>query len=400
MRVGSTGLIGATASLVVTCVGIGVLALPKVMQESGWIGGFIILFVAGLASMWMAMHLCDACVALKKGSEYPSFQDVGMRTFGIAGKLAVVLCVDIFMVGLCVILLILFAQNTMRLWPVLTQDWWVLIYAGLMVPFVWIRSMKLIGWLSSVGVISIVATCIVIVIASATNAVKEGDAVEYHLFSDQLGSAMATLMTSFGLTSMLSAVLNGLGDPSKLNKAIIWAFAIIFAVYVSVMAAGYAGYGDGIAQYGDIVSAISTSTGKLNWAGYSIVVCILVVCATHFLALFTPVALDCERLIPEKAPLRRLMCCCTRTVLVAVCALLATLVPGVTTLISFLGAILGMPCVMLLPLVFYWKACFVDTAGLRAIYSGRVVPFIGEILIILLSIYTLVFGLYQTITSM
>lgn len=345
MQADSTGVLGATASLVVTCVGVGVLGLPKVMQQSGWIGGFIVLFVAGLASMWMAHHLCDACVALKKGSEYPSFQDVGMRTFGIAGKLAVVICMDVFMVGLCVIMLILFAENTMRLWPVLTQDWWVLIYACLMAPFVWIRSMKAIGWLSSVGVISIIATCIVIIIASATNAVSEGDTLEYHLFNDQLGSAMATLMTSFGLTTMVSAVLNGVGEPSKFSKALIWAFAIIFAVYIGIMAAGYAGYGDGIARYGDIVSAISTSTGKLNWAGYAIIVCILVLCATHFLALFTPVAMDCERLIPEDAPMRHLICYAIRTALVALCALLAVVIPGVMTLISILGAILGMPCV-------------------------------------------------------
>uniref|UniRef100_A0A7S3XKN1 Amino acid transporter transmembrane domain-containing protein n=1 Tax=Oxyrrhis marina TaxID=2969 RepID=A0A7S3XKN1_OXYMA len=350
--------------------------------------------------MWMAHHLCDACVALKKGTEYPSFQDVGMRTFGVAGKLAVVLCMDIFMIGLCVIMLILFAQNTMRLWPVLTQSWWVLIYALLMIPFVWIRSMKLIGWLSSVGVLSIIATCIVIIIASVTNAVKEGDTLEYHLFNDQLGSAMATLMTSFGLTTMVSAVLNSVEEPKKFNKALVMAFAIVFTVYIGIMAAGYAGYGDQIAQYGDIVSAISTSTGKLNWAGYAIIICILVLCATHFLALFTPVAMDCERLIPEKAKFHRLLSYLIRTVLVAICALLATVVPGVMTLISILGAILGMPCVMLLPLFFYWKACFVDTAGIRAIYSGRVIHFIGEIIIILISIYTLVFGLYQTIINM
>ncbi|EER15214.1 amino acid transporter, putative [Perkinsus marinus ATCC 50983] len=235
---------------------------------------------------------------------------------------------------------------------------------------------------------------------SATNAVSEGDTLEYHLFNDQLGSAMATLMTSFGLTTMVSAVLNGVGEPSKFSKALIWAFAIIFAVYIGIMAAGYAGYGDGIARYGDIVSAISTSTGKLNWAGYAIIVCILVLCATHFLALFTPVAMDCERLIPEDAPMRHLICYAIRTALVALCALLAVVIPGVMTLISILGAILGMPCVMLLPLFFYWKACFVNTAGLRAIYSGRVVHFTGEILIILLSIYTLVFGLYQTIISL
>ncbi|KAF4723791.1 hypothetical protein FOZ63_010036, partial [Perkinsus olseni] len=129
-------IFGATANLVMTSIGVGILGLPQVMEQAGWVGGYILLAIAALASLWMARHLTDACTRYSKNGEYPSYQQLGELTYGRWGRAAVIVSTDIFMLGLCVILL---------------TDW-VLVYAGLMVPFVCIRSMKLISWLSMVGV--------------------------------------------------------------------------------------------------------------------------------------------------------------------------------------------------------------------------------------------------------
>mmetsp|Transcript_9321 Transcript_9321/g.7769 ORF Transcript_9321/g.7769 Transcript_9321/m.7769 type:complete len:113 (+) Transcript_9321:202-540(+) len=88
-----------------------------------------------------------------------------------------------------------------------------------------------------------------------------------------------------------------------------------------------------------------------------------------------------------------------RTALVGVCAIFATVIPGVTDMIALLGSVCGMPNVMLLPLLFYWKACLIDVTGFKGIYQGRIIKFFGELLILLLSLFTFFFGLYGSIRS-
>ncbi|KAF4697086.1 hypothetical protein FOZ60_011760 [Perkinsus olseni] len=393
-------IFGATANLVMTSIGVGILGLPQVMEQAGWVGGYILLAIAALASLWMARHLTDACTRYSKNGEYPSYQQLGELTYGRWGRAAVIVSTDIFMLGLCVILLVLFADNTMRMWPVMNQTDWVLVYAGLMVPFVCIRSMKLISWLSMVGVVSVLATVIVIVIAGFSRLVEYIGTIDYSLFSfNQLGSAIGTLMTSFGLTAMIPSVMNNMEKPDKVGTSLYGAFAIIFSVYICLTVAGYGGFGNSIAQYGDIVSAISgTTTSTLNDQGYAIIICILILCASHFLALFCPVATDCEKLIPPKAP--KITAYVVRTALVGICAFFATVVPGVTDMISLLGSVCGMPNVMLLPLLFYWKACIIDVEGVHGIYRGRPFKFAGELFIIALSLFTFGYGLYGSISSM
>lgn len=335
-------IFGATANLVMTSIGVGILGLPQVMEQAGWIGGYILLAIAALASLWMAKHLTDACVRYSKNGEYPSYQQLGELTYGGWGRAAVIISTDVFMLGLCVILLVLFADNTMRMWSVMNQTDWILIYAGLMLPFVCIRSMKMISWLSMIGVFSVLATVIVIVIAGFSRLVEYIGSIDYSLFSfNQLGSAIGTLMTSFGLTAMIPSVMNNMEKPDRVGTSLYGAFAIIFSVYICLTVAGYGGFGNSIAQYGDIVTAISGTSSPLNSQGYAIIICILILCASHFLALFCPVAIDCEKLIPSKAP--RFTAYVVRTGLVGICAFFATVIPGVTDMISLLGSVCGMP---------------------------------------------------------
>ncbi|KAF4676179.1 hypothetical protein FOL47_006570 [Perkinsus chesapeaki] len=362
-------IFGATANLVMISVGVGILGLPQVMEQAGWIGGYILLAIAAIASLWMARHLTDACVKYSKnGCEYPTYQQLGGLTYGKWGQLAVIISTDVFMLGLCVVLLVLFADNTMRMWPVMNETDWVLIYAAFMVPFVWIRSIKLISWLSMVGVLSVLATVVVIVVAGFSRLAEYVGTIDYSLFSfNQLGSAVGTLMTSFGLTAMIPTVMNNMDKPDKIGTSLYGAFAIIFSVYICLTVAGYGGFGNSIAQYGDIVSAISVAT-------------------------------DCEKLIPAKAP--KITVYIIRTALVGVCAIFATVIPGVTDMIALLGSVCGMPNVMLLPLLFYWKACIIDVVGIQGIYKGRVLKFAGELFIIALSLFKFGYGLYGSISSM
>ncbi|KAF4676178.1 hypothetical protein FOL47_006569 [Perkinsus chesapeaki] len=373
---GKTTTLGAMANLVMMCIGVGILGLPLVMQQAGWIGGYIFIILAALSSLWMAKHLADACATYSSSDEcgnpiFPSYQSLGYMTFGRIGKLSVIITMDVFMLGLCVILLVLFADNTLRIWPVLTRTYWILIYSAIMMVLVWIRTMKLIAWLSFLGVFSVFATVAVIVVVGVTRMANgqgpDGQAITYSLLnSSDLGAAFGTLMTSFGLTAMIPSVMNGMDKPDKIGTSLYGAFAIIFSVYICLTVAGYGGFGNSIAQYGDIVSAISVAT-------------------------------DCEKLIPAKAP--KITVYIIRTALVGVCAIFATVIPGVTDMIALLGSVCGMPNVMLLPLLFYWKACLIDVTGFKGIYQGRIIKFFGELLILLLSLFTFFFGLYGSIRS-
>ncbi|EER10526.1 transmembrane transporter, putative [Perkinsus marinus ATCC 50983] len=402
---GKTTTVGAMANLVMICIGIGILGLPLVMQQAGWIGGYVLLFLAGLSSLWMGKHLADACQAYASTDShgnrvFPSYQSLGYMTYGTIGRASVIVTMDIFMLGLCVVLLVLFADNTLRIWPVLNRSSWILIYAAIMVFLVWIRSMRLIAWLSIGGVISVFATVAVVLVAGfnrlAAGGGDTGDPITYSLFNfSDLGAAFGTLMTSFGLTAMIPSVMNNMEKPDKVGVSLYGAFVIIFSVYICLTVAGYGGFGNSIAKYGDIVTAISGTSSTLNAQGYAIIICILILCASHFLALFFPVATDCEKLISAKAP--KFTVYVVRTVLVGICALLATVVPGVTDMISLLGSVCGMPNVMLLPLLFYWKACLINAHGMRGIYQKRIIKFMAELFIFALSIFTFVYGLYGSI---
>ncbi|KAF4653631.1 hypothetical protein FOL47_010420 [Perkinsus chesapeaki] len=297
---GRLSLLGASANLIMACIGVGILALPKVLQQAGWIGGYIILFIASLSSLWMAMHLADACTA-KTSSDgvVPTYQQLGEITFGAAPKAPTV-------------------------------------------PSVGPLSVKLISYLSIIGILSVFVSLILIIIACTAELLSNEDATEYSLLRlTQLGSALGTLMTSFGLTGLIPTVMNNMVDPGKIDLSISLAFLVVTLIYVCITAVGYAAFGASIAEYGDIVSAISNGSDELTDLSYSIIIFILLLCASHFLVLFCPVAADCESLLPSSA--HRLWAYLVRALLISVCTVIAAVVPGVVDLIALLGSICGIP---------------------------------------------------------
>ncbi|KAF4732201.1 hypothetical protein FOZ63_000351, partial [Perkinsus olseni] len=210
---GKTTTLGAMANLVMICIGVGILGLPLVMQQAGWIGGYILLVVAGASSLWMGKHLADACSTYSSSDScgnpvFPSYQSLGYMTYGFIGKASVIVTMDIFMLGLCVILL--------QLDPNL---FWYYDAA----------SMDKVDEVDSMAVDRMANR-------------GSDDTITHSLFNySDLGAAFGTLMTSFGLTAMIPSVMNNMEKPDKVGTSLYGAFAIIFSVYICLTVAGYGG---------------------------------------------------------------------------------------------------------------------------------------------------------------
>lgn len=347
--------IGAICNILVTAVGVGMLGLPNAVASVGYIVGFV-MFVAciGIAlicckllqkAMWSAR---DIGAKMIPPVEVTKYEDIGFVAFGSPGKVAVGLALHSALVGCSCIIALLMGKAAFRLWPSVSQTSWIIISCAVMLPFVWLRTMKHIGFVAStLGTASIAALTLTVVVAGFMFVSYDG--VFYWLagpptrsYSAEvsslwgLGTAFGTLTFAFAVTCTLPTILHDMEHKKDANKVIVAGVSATSFVYGAVAVCGYMGFGSLLVSNGveDIFSVLERGTPLAT----AMDVIVLLVCITHYAVMINPTC----RVLESQFALTRdniVYGSMVRTALVIFTAIIAIYCGKFSALVDLIGSI-------------------------------------------------------------
>lgn len=193
-------------------IGIGILALPKALEMTGWVPGFLLMVSVCDATVYTA-NLLSRCMDAPisgeeggRGKRAMTYSDVGRRAFGPAGETFVGLVVGLDLIVVSITYLILCLDSIGQLWPEVRGKVGLHVVVGVAVaPLTFLGNMR---WLSYVGVFG--------------GFESSADEEEKETFSDsaptrkQDSCRSPSYWSLWSLWSPSACSINRLGTPSRL----------------------------------------------------------------------------------------------------------------------------------------------------------------------------------------
>jgi len=371
IREGGVSSFGAICNILTTAVGVGMLALPNAIAQAGYVPGFIMLvFCIGIAliccwflkeAMWMAI---DTRKKQDEKCSVSTYADIGSVAYGKIGSWSVAFALHSALVGCSCLIALLMGEALHRLIPSLPIWLWIIISCSVMLPFVWLRTMKHIGLVSAtLGTASIAALTITVVVAGFMYISWSDPAYwipgspirQYDAFGEKfwgIGTAFGTLTFSFAVTCTLPTILNDMEKKSQAGKVITYGVAATSLVYSLVALCGYLGFGSLLVGpgIGNIFAVLEQGTSIATCTD----ILVLLVCITHYAVMINP---SCRAFEDSFAFSRENFMYSTilRTGLVVVTALVAIFGGKFTALVDLIGSISFALVHMVFPPIFYLR---------------------------------------------
>ncbi|CAK1588101.1 unnamed protein product [Parnassius mnemosyne] len=294
-----TGLTVNQAALLVAgeMAGSGVLALPRALVKTGWIGVPIIILMAVMAAFsgkrlgdcWSIIEGRDPEMRSRKRNPYAIIADQALgKTWSAVVSLAII--VSLF--GAAVVYLLLAAQIIeqvfMSLIPTVTFCAWYMIVAGAMTPLMLFGTPKDFSFTGVIAFFSTLVACVLYFIQMMNDVRPFVFRWGIHGFQDFF-LAFGTIMFAFGGASTFPTIQNDMADKSMFSKSVHYSFLAILALYLPIAIAGYGVYGESVGSN----VAMSLSATPLTLVG-NIFMAIHLVSA--FIIIINPVCQEMEEL--------------------------------------------------------------------------------------------------------
>jgi vesicular inhibitory amino acid transporter len=395
----------SVVNLVLTAVGVGMLALPRAVAQSGWAVGICLLAVTWGLSQFM-MHLLWKCIQAGRSrpdsAKFESYGGIGEAALGKYGRYIVSFSMYTGLSAICVIILILLGGGLFNLTATLDLQSWIRIAALCILPLSWLPTLKEVGTLSAVGVFAVSVVGIVVLAASISmNPEDRGEISATPASAQGLAMSFIEFMNSYTVSPVIPTLVAGMANPSRYPRAATFGFAIITFTFAVVAFAGYAGWGDFLLSPngGNITDAIANSANR----NYKMIceISIIIVSLSHFLVMFNPVALLCDSTvgkvpIPCKGVFPLLAKMVGRSCMVGILLLLALYVPSFGTVVDLVGSTVVMPLQVFFPITFYYILCRDEIQALSTF--KRTALYTLFISSIFLGLGVMCYGLYNVFT--
>lgn len=418
---GSSDL-SSVCNVVMTSIGLGVLTLPICMARCGWVIGILLVAVTAAFAFYptdllnRALHMDPVA----PGIPIPTFERLAYIAYGRLGSIAVVLVLHSLLIGVCTVMFVLLGDCTYLLLGGLTAKWWRFVYGCICMPVTWVRSMKDIGFLSMLGVVSVFATCVMIVVASVAHRIETGSAegaevapiMEYSehtiaMESDllEIVSSFCTFLLSYTVSITVPTIIKDMRNPHNFRKVSLIAFALVTILYLIISCFGYWAFGRSLVtnkKISTVVDAISpTSEDNDTLNGYAIATnsTVLVLIATHLFVLFAPTAQALDSIV-EKMMIYKTEWQVTigrsvsRSLLCMFCTMLAVFVPNAGNLIDLIGAVSVILIAVIFPIVFYWRILALNARSQSAF------EYILQWFIVAVGVVAMGFGTYNAVKKL
>ena len=349
-------------NLIMSVIGIGVLALPKGIAEGGWAVS-ILMFVVTCSLSHVAVVLLHRCLYFADPKRpLLTYQAVGEAAFGPVGKTVVAIVNYLNLFTVCACMLILLGDSLEVFWSNSSKLARLSVAAVCVLPLAWLPSLKEVAAVSVVGVCAVFLTCAAVVAFCALEISSEPASLSaWPSKPMSVGISFANFMNSYTVAPVVPSIVASMRNPEKFPTLSLVAFAIVSVVFLAIGFSGYLAYGAGIRDFSSVGDAINKAAAAeagrtIQALNITVQVGILLVCLSHFVSLFNPVALATEQLylrLGRKREVHLWPRLALRTAVVAACYGLAAGVNNFTSLVNLLGATFVMLLQIIFPFAFH-----------------------------------------------
>ncbi|KAK4326153.1 hypothetical protein Pmani_003299 [Petrolisthes manimaculis] len=348
----------ASFFLVAQVSGLGVLALPWAVAQTGW-AGLGVVVASGVLVGVAAVHLGTSWIILEE--RWPQYQRacrkpypaMALRSLGVVGWHIANVVQGVTLFGVSTVTILLSAQ---LLESILTTSLpqigvcsWLLVCGVVLIPLSWLSSPKEFWPASVLALIATVAACVVVVVKILVEEGTPGKEAQHPaptLYSFFLG--FGTMLFSYGGAITFPTIQNDMRDRSKFPLAVVISFVALLVMYLPLAALGYQAFGSGVQ-----VNILLSVSGPVVT---TVQVLMLVNTVFTFLMLINPLSQSLEEALnlPTAFGWRR---CVTRTTLVLLGVLISLAVKNFGTVLNLMGSFAVPLLTFIFPPIFYIRLC-------------------------------------------
>lgn len=356
------GVLLTSFFLVSQVAGLGVLALPWAVAQTGWTG-MVVLAVACMVVAFSACRLGQCWIILEE--RWPEYQRacrkpypaMAYRTLGMPGWHLVnaLQCVCLFGVSTIAILLSaeLVTYILHDILPNFTICSWVILVGFVLIPLSWLGSPKEFWQVSVLALVATIAAVVVVIIKIVTDAPSAAPTYSSPSVSSFF-LGFGTIMFSYGGAVTFPTIQNDMADRTKFPLAVVISFAVLQILYLPVAGLGYLEFGDNV-----------TINILLSVRGISVTVtaCLLLINnAFTYILMVNPFSQSLEEAmgLPHSFGWRR---CLMRTTIVFGGVFVSLAVQNFGKILNIIGSFAVPLLTFVLPPIFYIRLCDAEENG-------------------------------------
>ncbi|XP_063402416.1 uncharacterized protein LOC134686672 [Mytilus trossulus] len=345
----------------------GVLALPKAVEDTGWIG-FILIIVFGIFSTYTATLIGESWVIIQE--RYPEYRShvpdpypvIGEIAYGRKGRNIVNVVMNIYNYGSAVVYMVLAAGNIETLLSKVTEDislcYWLIILAGVLAPLICLGTPKDF-WPIGVGATFTTGVACILIIVQSLNDRDQNMPVS-HSTTDPLkfSTSFGTMVFAVSGHSVLPTIINDMKKKEDFKKAAFLGYAIVLMMYMPTAVVGYMVYGENLNE--NIIKSVSAGP-----CAYTVEVLVTLHLLLGFIILMNPVCqqLEAKLGVPTAFTWKR---CVVRPLIVISVLFIAESIPHFGSILSLVGGLTTTLLSYVFPCIFYTKLCKNDhVAGIN-----------------------------------
>ncbi|KAK9718028.1 hypothetical protein K7432_005782 [Basidiobolus ranarum] len=332
------------------------LQLPYSLKQGGWIGVGIMVLSAIIAIY--SGHLLIRCLYYNGVNRLESYPAIGQAAFGRFGKITVQLFHYSILIGTSCIYIMLTGLNaqsmTQQLGVDLSLKLWITIAAIIAwVPFIALKTLREVAFLSIFGVLATVVVIVVTVVLGLLDLPRNMDKTHDAVVLSGLPVALASISFSFGGNVIYAHVEKSMKNPEQWTKILSLSVGTILVMYLVLGIPGYYVYGN--ATTSPILDNLPTGAA-LNVAKIMITIHVIIAAPLMMTTFANEVEsmLNFDQRYPSK--IREFTARLGLRTLIVICvALIAMNIPYFADFMSLIGALSNCMIVFVLPVVFYLK---------------------------------------------
>lgn len=339
--------------------GSGVLALPRAVVDSGWIG--LVLIVYFCVNAGYGGTRLGACWAILE-ERYPEYRSpvrnpyatIAYRAVGRWGSMLVSGCIQFTLFGAGTVYLLLSSQIIRELLEHIIPNVgfciWFLIIAALLCPAMWLGTPKDFRAVGIGAILTTAFACIFIFAQIVMDGLDLTESVKHdsHGFTSFF-LAFGTILFSFGGASTFPTIQNDMVQKRKFSTSVVIGFSAIAILYLPVAAAGYFVYGEAVDT--NIVLTVKNTT-LVTMANMLLAVHLILA----FLIIINPVCQELEEIfqVPHQFHWKR---CLVRTGMVCIMVFVGESIPEFGKILSLVGGSTITLLTFVFPPFFYMRLC-------------------------------------------
>lgn len=326
-------------------IGLGILSIPLALHLSGWVIGIITLLFASISTKQTAVLLGRI---LEKYPQLQTYQDIGIFCYGNNIGFIILIIFTLDLIGAGISMILLFADSINAIIPSIPQFELKVFICSLLVILNFLP-LRLLSFLSLLGIICTTCTCFAILIAGLSKTVSPGSLLtpmETNLFPNSLKNvffSFGLFMAPWGGHATFPEIFKDQLKPSKFNKCMNISFTFSFMMDFLTGVFGFLMFGNNVED--EITKNILINEDYPIWISQLIVILMSILPISKLPLISRPIVTILDNKINNKL--------INRILLSLVFLIATTMLTNFGKVMSLLGSLICFTVCLTLPCLYY-----------------------------------------------